>query len=132
MGQRVVVSPRTRERLKQWYSEEVLEDTPVFRGSLIGWLFGLLGQRAVTINKTVHLTHRAPDLESVSGTVLLGHEYYHILQQREMGWWKFFARYLWRWRPSHITQGWKHPLEQPAYVRGAEIRSTFGPDLSGH
>lgn len=114
-----------RQRLGPWYSNKLMAETPIFRGSTLGWLFGQFKQHAVTINKKVYLTPSAPDLESSWGTALLGHEYYHVLQQQEMGGWNFLAHYLWRWRPSHIKHGHKHPLEAPAYARGEEIRLTL-------
>ena len=97
----------------------------MLQGSLFGLLFGLFGQHAVTINKSVHVTHRAPDLDSDSGTVLVGHELFHVVQQQEMGWWGFLARYVLNWRPSHVSAGWKHPLEEPAYARGTEIKQSL-------
>lgn len=118
----IAVPQSVKGSLAQWYGEQLLENTRVLHGSVIGWVFGMFRQAAVTIHNTVHLTPKAPDLESVSGTVLLGHEYVHVLQQQEMGWWSFLTRYVWHWRPRHIRQGWKHPLEEPAYARGEEIR----------
>ena len=121
MAKGMLVPQCVRQRLGQCYSEELMTETPIFRGSTIGWLFGQFKQHAVTINKKVHLTPSAPDLESIWGTALLGHEYYHALQQQELGWWNYLARYLWRWRPSHVRDGRRHPLEAPAYARGEEI-----------
>lgn len=76
----------------------------------------------MTINGRVHLTPRAPSLETREGLLLAAHELYHVVQQREMGWWRFFLRYLWRWRPSHVRNGRSHPLEAPAYARAEEVR----------
>lgn len=121
MAERVRVPQSTVQELTRWYSEDLIRSTLLFKGTFFGWLFGLLRQAAVTINKSVHLTGRAPDLTSHSGIVLLGHELYHVVQQQEMGWWNFLLRYLWHWRPWHVTQGRKHPLEEPAYSRGDEI-----------
>ena len=123
---RVPVPDRTRRLLRQWYPEDLTEETTVVRGSVFGWLFGRFGQHAVTVNRTVHLTSDAPGLESDAGIVLLGHELYHVVQQQEMGWWRFIARYVWSWRPSHVSEGWRHPLEEPAYARGREIRGSLG------
>ena len=125
MASRVTMPQASRELLAQWYSEEFLVSTLVFRGSFLGRIFGLFRQTAVTINKTVHLTSRAHDLESLAGITLLGHEYYHVLQQQEMGWWKFLARYVWRWRPTHVRRGRTHPLEVPAYERSDSIYFTL-------
>jgi hypothetical protein len=122
MTKRLAVSDAAKQHLGQWYSAQLLDNTRVLRGSIFGWLFGRFGQHAVTINKTVHLTPHAPDVESDDGISLLGHELFHVMQQAEMGWWRFLARYIWRWRPSHVKQGWKHPLEEPAYKRQGEIR----------
>ena len=121
MAKREVVPEAGIQRLTQWYSRELLENITIVRGSVQGSLFGLLGQRAVTINQTVHLTGRAPDLDSHWGIALLGHECFHVVQQQEMGWWTFLVRYLVNWRPWHITDGSKHPLEKPAYERQREI-----------
>ena len=122
MARQMAMPQEARNLLARWYTQEQLESATLLQGSLIGWLFGIFGQAAVTVNGTVHLTPRAPDLGSTYGKVILGHEYYHVLQQREMGWWNFLAQYVWSWRPYHVTQGWKHPLEAPAYARGEEVR----------
>ena len=126
MAQRVTVSTELAERLAPWYGSALPSEVPVLCGSLAGWLFGLSGQHAVTINGAVHLTGHAPELSTVDGTVLLGHELYHVEQQRQLGWWRFLAGYLWRWRPAHIRRGWEHPYEVPAYARGREIREALG------
>jgi hypothetical protein len=126
MPRRIEVPENVRQRLAQWYSDEFLRNTTVLRGSFFGTLLGWFGQHAVTINKTVHFTPRAPDMESNSGTILLGHECFHIVQQTEMGWWMFLIRYAIRWRPSHVRRGWEHPMERPAYDRGKEIRRALG------
>jgi hypothetical protein len=126
MAKRMAIPPDSAQKLARWYDEHLLSDTPVLRSSVFGWLFGLFGQDAVTINKTVHLTDKAPeDLSSQSGIALLGHELYHVVQQHEMGWWGFLLRYLWHWRPKHIKRGEEHPLEEPAYAREREIRSSL-------
>ncbi|MCI0438635.1 MAG: DUF4157 domain-containing protein [Chloroflexi bacterium] len=125
MSTRVHVPEEVKDKLSDWYSRELLDSVPVLRGSLFGWLFGSFGQHAVTINKTVHLTAHAPGFEGVSGVVLLGHECFHIEQQRDMGWWRFLAHYILSWRPSHIKNGRTHPLEKPAYDRGREIRDAL-------
>jgi len=125
MAKRVEIPQSTVQKLAGWYSEDLIRDTPFIKGSFIGWLFGRFKQAAVTINKSVHLTCKAPALASNSGIVLIGHELYHMLQQQEMGWWGFLWRYLWHWRPRHIKQGRKHPLEEPAYAREDEIKSTL-------
>ena len=121
MSKRVALPQGLIQELTRWYPEQLVSDTPFLQGSAIGWLFGLFGQAAVTIDQTVHLTRHAPDLASRSGVVLIGHELFHVLQQKEMGWWGFLARYVWHWRPSHVKNGRKHSLEGPAYARGDEI-----------
>ena len=74
MSKRVQVAEETIEILSQWYGPDLPRQVDVLRGSITGWLFGLSGQAAVTINRKVHLTPRANDLESKSGIVPLGHE----------------------------------------------------------
>lgn len=125
MARQVTLSIQTKQRLVPWYSTALLDGTKVLRGSLFGKTFGWFGQAAVTVNGTVHLTPRAGDVESIPGTALLAHELFHVVQQREMGWWRYFFRYLWRWRPKHIKRGWEHPMETPAYARGAEVRQAL-------
>ena len=125
MAKRVLIPQSSVQKLTQWYSEHLINNTPVRQGTMFGWLFGLFGQAGVTINKTIHLTERAPDLASRSGIILIGHELYHVLQQQEMGWCRFLLCYIWYWRPRHIKNGREHPLEKPAYTRGDEIRSTL-------
>ncbi len=125
MTERVGIPQSAVEKLTLWYGEDLIHSTPLLKGSFFGWLFGLFRQAAVTINKRVYLTRRAPDLESRLGIVLLGHELYHVVQQQEMGWWSFLLRYLWYWRPRHVTQGRKHPLEEAAYARGDEINNAL-------
>jgi hypothetical protein len=125
MSRRVEVPAAVRARLAPWYGDELPARVRLVSGSLFGWLFGLAGQHAVTINRTVHWTRHAPALETAQGTALLGHELYHVVQQ-QMGWWRFLARYLWQWRPVHTRRGYEHPMERPAYERQAEVQRTIG------
>ena len=126
MSKRASLSIAVRDALRPWYSDEVMDGVPVLRGSFFGWLFGLNGNQAVTINGTVHVTRRAPLEGSLGWTVLLGHELFHMEQQAAMGWWRFLLRYLWRYRPRHLRSARSHPYEIPAYERGAEIRAALG------
>lgn len=129
MSRREIAPDETKQKLRHWYSEELLDNLVVLRGSIFGWVFGMFGQHAVTINKTVHLTPAAPALDVESGIVLLGHECFHIEQQTDLGWTNFLAKYLLSWRPTHINNGRNHPLEKPAYTRGREIREALrNPD----
>lgn len=121
MSQHVALLNITRQELTPWYSQELLETTTVISGSFFGWLFGRFGQAAVTLDGAVHLTPLAPDLASREGTALIGHELVHVLQQQQMGWWSFLARYATAWRPEHVREGWRHPMEAPAYARQTEI-----------
>ena len=89
MARRLVISDDVKAVLRQWYSDAVLDDTLVLEGSFFGWLFGLSGQHAVTINKTVHLTKNARAEGTTGRTVLIGHELFHVVQQHDMGWWPF-------------------------------------------
>lgn len=126
MAKRAALSVEVRAALRPWYSDEMMVGVPVLRGSFFGWLFGLNGNHAVTINGSVHLTKRAPPEGSIGWTALMGHELYHVEQQAAMGWWRFLLRYLWRYRPHHLRSARDHPYEIPAYERGAEIRATLG------
>ena len=126
MSERIEVPTEVCHKLEPWYGE-LPGEVPVLRGSLLGWAFGLIRQHAVTINGTVHWTSRAPELASLGGTALLGHELFHVLHQAEVGWWRYLAGYVCRWRPSHIRHGWEHPYEVDAYARGREIREALTP-----
>ena len=128
MATRVEVPEKARTRLSRWYGDHLPGQVTVLRGSLMGTLFGLFGQSAVTLNKKVHLTPRASALDTDRGIALLGHELYHVLQQTEMGWIYFLLRYLVVWRPIHVKEGWRHPMERPAYDRGIEIRDSLRQD----
>jgi hypothetical protein len=127
MPKQVAVPDDMKAVLRQWYSDAVLVNTRVLQGSFFGWLFGLSGQHAVTINKTVHLTVNADAEGSPGRTVLIGHELFHVVQQNDMGWWRFLLSYLWHWRPTHIKHGKTHHYEAPAYDRGNAIRTVVGP-----
>jgi hypothetical protein len=65
----------------------------------------------------VHLTSHAPELDPDQGIRLVGHELFHVVQQREVGWWSFLARYLWNWRHAQTKNDRQHPMERPAYER---------------
>ena len=78
MAKTITVSPEVKQKLIYWYDADFLDGISVLKGSLPGRLFGTFGQHAVTINGTVHLTSSADDLESDKGTVLLGHECFHV------------------------------------------------------
>jgi hypothetical protein len=128
MAKTVAVSPEVKQKLSHWYDTDLLDSVSVLKGSIPGRIFGTFGQHAVTINGKVHLTSSADDLESDKGTVLLGHECFHVVQQQQMGWWGFLIKYIAAWRPSHIKHGSRHPLEAPAYERGREILSAIRQD----
>lgn len=121
----VAIPGEAKTVLARWYGDDLLDGVRVLQGSFVGWLFGLSGQHAVTISGTVHLTPKAPDVASDTGTVLIGHEFFHVEHQRRVGWWRYLAAYVARWRPAHVRQGWKHPYEAPAYARGREVREAL-------
>ena len=128
MAKTITVSPEVKQKLSHWYDAGLLNGVSVLKGSFAGRLFGRFGQHTVTINGTVHLTSSVDDLESEKGTVLLGHECFHVVQQQQMGWWRFLAKYIAGWRPFHITHGSRHPLAAPAYERGREILRALQQD----
>ncbi|MSQ11815.1 MAG: DUF4157 domain-containing protein [Dehalococcoidia bacterium] len=129
MSRRVTIPETVKEKLAPWYDRELLDSVRVLRGSVFGWVFGRLGQAGVTMNRTVHLTKRARDLESAAGAALLAHELFHVAQQREQGWWRYIFRYVWHWRPKHMKRGREHPMERAAYTRGDEVRRTLSDPL---
>jgi hypothetical protein len=121
MAARIQMSDRTKQVLGKWYSQQILAQTPVIRDSFWGWLFGLTGRHAVTINKKVHLTRHANDPDSDLGIMLLGHELFHVEDQQRAGWRRYLFRYILRWRPQQIRNGRSHSMEKDAYNRGDEI-----------
>lgn len=129
MATEIMIPQSSARKLARWYDEQLLKKTPVFRGGVYGWIFGLFGQAAVTIAETIHLTRYAPDDLSCSDSIaLIGHEMYHVTQQGQMGWWGFLFRYVWHWRPKHIKSGADHPLEKPAYERQREIEQALSDE----
>lgn len=125
MAERLNLPEPAIRHLRRWYRPDLLESTAVLRGTILGWLFGRLGQDAVTVNGSVHLTSRASGLDSDRGIGLIGHELFHVVQQQEMGWWRFFVRYVLAWRPVHVMRGRGHPMERPAYERGDAIMASL-------
>ena len=87
MAQRAALSVEVKAALRPWYPNDVMDGVLVLRGSFFGWLFGLNGNHAVTINGAVHLTKRAPLEGSLGWTALMGHELFHVEQQAAIGWW---------------------------------------------
>ncbi len=131
MATRVVLSDDIKQKLAPWYPRDVLDSVRVLRGSVFGAVYGRLGQGAITVNGTVHLTRNAQDLASNAGVSLLAHELFHVLQERDDGWWRYLARYLWHWRPRHLTRGIEHPMERAAYARGYEVRTALDARTEG-
>lgn len=106
--------------LRAWYEPKDLALTRFRVDTLEGWLFGLLRNRAVTLNGVVHLTTHAPALGTAEGIALAAHELFHVVQQRDMGWGRFLRAYIRDW-PFYLgSRVIDHPLEAPVYARGAE------------
>lgn len=116
MATRVILTDRTKEILKEWYDESLLA-TPIFVGTRIGAFFGLLGQRATTINGVVHLTSNAQHPHTDERIALIGHELFHVEEQKRIGWGRYLWNYLRLWRPIHLAKGHLHPMESGAYDR---------------
>ena len=123
---RVQMSARAKDVLSKWYDPQLLETTLVFQGSSWGKFFGAFGQRAVTLNKVVHLTKNAHDPDTDDGIMLLGHEFFHVEHQLRDGWGSYIRAYMRGWRPWHIWAGHKHPMEVEAYRRGDEVWQVVG------
>ncbi|MDA0770951.1 MAG: DUF4157 domain-containing protein [Chloroflexi bacterium] len=121
MAVQLSLSDEAREVLANWYEASLINDTSVLKGSLFGNLFGLFGQHAVTINGRVHVTRHAPDISTDFGIMLVGHEFFHVQDQHQRGWWAYLFAYAKGWRPAHINNGTSHPMESGAYARGSEV-----------
>lgn len=125
------------DRLKPWFPQGFdFASVRINQGGVLGFLFGVMGQWAVTWNQTVNLTPRATlyirgeqivpkkgevPVESfmAQAIALLGHECWHVKQQREMGWWPFLGAYIREWL-AH-GGGRDNKLEMPAYELGDRI-----------
>jgi len=116
----MMLSGEARQALAVWYSESLIDDTAVVKGSLFGKFFGMFGQHAVTIRGRGHLTSDAPALDSDYGIMLVGHELFHVQDQLARGWGLYLFVYIRGWRPAHIKNGSSHPMERDAYARGSE------------
>ena len=115
------LSVATMLLLKDWYSHDLMASTSIKYTGLWARFFGLLGQHAVTLNGTIHITQHAPGLDTDMGIMLIGHELYHVGQQMHRSWWGYLLEYARGWRPRHIWNATSHPLEVPAYQRGDEV-----------
>lgn len=116
MGKTITVSPEVKQKLIHWHDADFLDGISVLKGSFPGRLFGTFGHHAITINGMVRMTSNrtnGPYYWATSASMLI--------KQQQMGWWRFLARYIAGWRPSHIKHRSRHPLEALAYVRGREI-----------
>ncbi|GEM_PF-5712009 len=129
--------PAIAGRLKPWLPQGFdFTSVRIKQGGFLGFLFGVMGQSAVTWNQTVNLTPRATlyvqgeriepknsevPMEKFTPQVvaLLGHECWHVKQQREMGWWPFLWAYIREWL-AH-GGGRDNKLEMPAYELGDRI-----------
>ena len=121
MAERLSLSGEAKRVLTNWYSNLLINETPVLKGSFFGGVFGLFGQHAVTLRGKVHLTSHAPDIDSDFGIMLVGHEFFHVEDQLQRGWWSYLLAYAMGWRPAHISNGSSHPMERGAYARGSEV-----------
>ena len=127
--------------LQPWFGSN-LDTASVFlkdRG-FICFVFGLLGQWAVTWNGRVHLTKRAPFIVESAGVLprpggvepkealanalwLISHECLHVQQQREMSWWRFLFAYGRQWIRHRGSSSNK--FEGPAYELGDRVYQDF-------
>ena len=92
-----------------------LSEVTVVQGSILGAAFGFLGQLAVTVRGTVHLTPRGVRRMGESEGEALriyAHEAYHVVQQQDMRWTTWLAVYVlqaavtvdWRGFLSHLKK----------------------------
>lgn len=133
-----------KEILNKWYPDIDLDAVLIKKNTKLGNFFAkLFGAAAITVGKTIHLTkysffHEENPTE-VAGLALLIHELKHIEQQKEMGVFLFyfryifiyfpavFLRYCWKEKTLNIKKAlmaereWGHPLETSAF----EIEKKF-------
>lgn len=125
------------EALKPWFSEGFdLTSVHLKQRGVLCFIFGLLGQWAITWNQTINLTRKAPFAIQGDGVVgrrkgwppeetwakamwLISHECLHVQQQREMGWRRFLLAYLKQWVRHRGGRGNK--FEGPAYELGDKV-----------
>lgn len=127
--------------LQPWFGDnlDVASVSLIDRG-LLCLVFGLLGQWAVTWNGRVYLTKWAPfsvenarilpkregmnpDEARATALWLIAHECLHVQQQREMGWTKFLAAYVWEWLRFRGSP--RNKFEGPGYELGDRVYQDF-------
>ena len=120
--------------------EETQEFPEIITDSIIGKIFALGKNNAVTLNSKVYITplflQRQEEEETTYGAwyakrhffALYSHEVYHALEQRRLGMVKFLSKYI----PLMLKWGGrsKHPMEAPAYAIGQDMFSKLQTNIS--
>lgn len=107
------LSPETIELLSPFVPEQDLRRVRVVTSAPGSWLPALFGMSATTLAPFVCFRGGKFDPRTPRGLALIAHEAHHLRQQREMGWFGFYARYL----SGQFRCGFRHashPLEVPA------------------
>jgi hypothetical protein len=113
------LSPEFMDLLRPWAA--LVNGMEVRTAGAGVWLARALSVQAVTWSRVASVRPELWGAEDVGLAALFVHEAVHIQQQRESGWWRFLARYLW-WRVRHPLQAIsQHPLERPAYAKADEV-----------
>lgn len=116
--------PEAKGNLAPWFTPQELDAFRYKERGPICWAFrALFHQDAVTWNRVVHFAQSQYDPRTPEGLSLIAHEMLHVRQQRELGWLRFLARYVWALRRAQYrgSRNAQHPMERPAYALGQEV-----------
>lgn len=72
-------------RQSWWAADPVLDGVWLHRDRPANALAAAVGAQAVTFDRDIYLSAKAPDLTSAAGRRLLAHELTHVVQQRQFG-----------------------------------------------
>lgn len=115
----IYLSQKDKNFLATWYEPRIIDNTKIWKDTFWDWFFGLFGNQAVTLNKTIYISINAPLNNDKKYLVLLAHEFYHVVEQYKYGWWKYLFKYVKNF-PRYWKQPYLHPMEKSAYERGEE------------
>lgn len=98
--------------LAPFVAREDLERLRPVTGPPAAWLPAILGASATTFGQFVCFRPGAYNTDTARGLALIAHEGVHVTQFRELGLFRFLARYL-RYRLTTRSRGLRHPMEAP-------------------
>ncbi|MEO8538292.1 MAG: DUF4157 domain-containing protein [bacterium] len=118
------LSDETVATLKDFVPERDLRNMRVVTWKPLCWLPAILKMSATTFSPFVIIRPGRYRTDIPRGMALIAHEAVHIGQMRELGWWRFYPRYL----IGQFKCGFdhdKHEMEIP----GIEVQRTTRREL---